>query len=272
MGETAGVPDVYTHGHQEAVLRSHKWRTVENSAAYLLPHLVRGRRLLDVGCGPGTITVDFARRLDPGAVVGVDIAESVIEEAWAAAGGAGVRNVEFVSGDFREVLGGVEPFDIVHAHQVLQHVSDPVGCLQAMAGYCRPGGVVAARDSDYTAFTWARGSELMERWLEIYVSVARENQAEPDAGRWLLSWAQQAGLQDITYTTTTWTFATPEDRAWWGGLWADRCLTSSFAEQAVRYGITTDEELAQIADAWRAWATEPDAVFIVPHGELLARV
>ena len=62
----------YTHGHHESVLRSHRWRTAANSAAYLLPHLGPGITLLDVGCGPGTITVDLARRVAPGAVVGVD--------------------------------------------------------------------------------------------------------------------------------------------------------------------------------------------------------
>ena len=50
----------YTHGHHESVLRSHRWRTAENSAAYLLPHLGPARTLLDVGCGPGTITADLA--------------------------------------------------------------------------------------------------------------------------------------------------------------------------------------------------------------------
>lgn len=65
------MPDVYTHGHQDAVLRSHRWRTADNSAAYLLAHLQPGQRLLDVGCGPGTLTVDLARRVAPGQVVGI---------------------------------------------------------------------------------------------------------------------------------------------------------------------------------------------------------
>src|SRR5689334_20840457 len=71
----------YTHGHHEAVLRSHRWRTVENSAAYLIPHLAAGQSILDVGCGPGTITLDLARRVAPGAVVGIDAAPAAIEAA-----------------------------------------------------------------------------------------------------------------------------------------------------------------------------------------------
>src|SRR5271157_2529033 len=74
----------YTHGHHESVLRSHRWRTAENSAAYLLASLRPGLELLDVGCGPGTITLDLARRLAPGHVVGVDSAPEVIALAQAA--------------------------------------------------------------------------------------------------------------------------------------------------------------------------------------------
>jgi Methyltransferase domain len=60
----------YTHGHSEPVLRSHRWRTAENSCAYLLPHLRADMTPLDVGCGPGSITADLAGRV--ASVVGVD--------------------------------------------------------------------------------------------------------------------------------------------------------------------------------------------------------
>ena len=62
------MADRYSHGHHESVLRSHRWRTAENSAGYLLPHLAPGQRLLDVGCGPGTITLDLAPLVAPGEV------------------------------------------------------------------------------------------------------------------------------------------------------------------------------------------------------------
>jgi len=100
------TPDLYTHGHHESVLRSHRWRTAENSAADLLPHLHRGMSLLDVGCGPGTITFDLARRVAPGRVVGVDLSADVIELAARAAHGDGLEAVELVVGDFRELDHG----------------------------------------------------------------------------------------------------------------------------------------------------------------------
>ena len=251
----------YTHGHHESVLRSHRWRTAENSCAYLLPSLRPGDSLLDVGCGPGTITADLAGRVG-GEVLGIDPGASVVEEAR-----RDFPDVRFEVGDLFELES---TWDVVHAHQVLQHLSDPVAALRQMGRLARR--IVAVRDSDYPAFLWTGGDERLDRWLEVYLAVCRRNGAHPDAGRHLLRWAHEAGLGDVTYTTSTWTYATPEERAWWGDLWSVRATSSAFATQAVEYGIATEEELAAIADGWRAWAATDDAVFVVLHGEVLARI
>jgi ubiquinone/menaquinone biosynthesis C-methylase UbiE len=113
---TATQPaEVYTHGHHESVLRSHRWRTAENSAAYLLPALTPGQTLLDVGCGPGTVTVDLARRVAPGAVIGVDRSERVIEIARADAAEAGVDNVTFQVADAYSLPFADDSVDVAHA-------------------------------------------------------------------------------------------------------------------------------------------------------------
>ena len=73
--------DQYTHGHHESVLRSHRSRTVENSAPYLIDRLRPGLDVLDVGCGPGTITSDLATRVSPGQVVGLDAESDIVDLA-----------------------------------------------------------------------------------------------------------------------------------------------------------------------------------------------
>jgi ubiquinone/menaquinone biosynthesis C-methylase UbiE len=263
-------PDVYTHGHHESVLRSHTWRTVENSAAYLVPSLRPGMDVLDVGCGPGTITVDLARRVAPGRVTGIDRSGEVVAQAASYAAEQGA-DVTFDAGDVYALTYGDATFDIVHAHQVLQHLTDPVRALKEMRRVLRPGGIVAVRDGDYSCFSWAPLDPRLDRWLELYRAVARKNGAEPDAGRFLKGWALAAGFTDLTVSSSTWTYADPEACLWWGKLWADRCELSAFGEQAVEYGLCDRAELTDIANAWREWAMRPDAYYCVPHGEVLAR-
>jgi SAM-dependent methyltransferase len=269
MVDMSPPEDVYTHGHTDAVLRSHRWRTAENSAGHLLPRLREDARILDVGCGPGTITADLARRVPAGSVVGLDRSPEVIEEAGATARRAGVTNVELAVGDVYALDHPNDSFDVVHAHQVLQHLSDPVAALREMGRVCRPDGIVAVRDSDYSAFTWWPVVPELDEWLDVYRTVARGNDAEPDAGRRLKSWALTAGLDVVTATAGTWCFSEPEDVAWWGDLWAERIVGSRLAEQARERGLAGSEDLARIAQGWRRWAGQADAWFVVLHGELI---
>ncbi|MFI9585257.1 methyltransferase domain-containing protein [Streptomyces sp. NPDC052236] len=263
---------VYTHGHHDSVLRSHRWRTAANSAAYLLAELRPGLDVLDVGCGPGTITADLAGLVAPGRVTAVDAAEDVLRQARETAAGRGLDNVHFAVADVHALDFPDDSFDVVHAHQVLQHVGDPVRALREMRRVCRPGGVVAARDSDYGAFTWFPAIPALDEWLSLYRRVARANGGEPDAGRRLLSWARAAGFTDIAATASAWCFATPGDRAWWSGLWAERTTASVYAKLAVDGGHATPQELTAAADGWREWGDHDDAWFMVPHGEVLCRV
>ncbi|MEV3988124.1 class I SAM-dependent methyltransferase [Streptomyces sp. NPDC049837] len=263
---------VYTHGHHESVLRSHRWRTAANSAAYLLGEVRPGLDVLDVGCGPGTITADLAALVAPGgSVTAVDAAGDILEQARATADERGLDNVRFAVADVHALDFPDDSFDIVHAHQVLQHVGDPVLALREMRRVCRPGGVVAARDSDYAAFVWYPELPVLDEWQELYQRVARSNGGEPNAGRRLLSWARQAGFSDITATAGTWCYATAGERAWWSGLWADRTTASVYARLAVDGGHATEPELAAIAEGWREWGRQDDGWFLVPHGEVLCR-
>ncbi|MEV8311584.1 methyltransferase domain-containing protein [Streptomyces flavidovirens] len=262
---------VYTHGHHESVLRSHSWRTAANSAAYLLGELRPGQDILDVGCGPGTITADLAALVGPGRVTAVDAERDVLGRAREVAAERGLENVEFAVADVHALDFPDDSFDVVHAHQVLQHVGDPVRALREMRRVCRPDGLVAARDSDYAAMTWFPEVPLMDDWQQLYGRVARANGGEPDAGRRLLSWARRTGFTDVRASAATWCFATPEERAWWSGLWADRTTASGYAELAVAGGHATRDDLAAIAGAWREWGGREDAWFMVPHGEVLCR-
>jgi ubiquinone/menaquinone biosynthesis C-methylase UbiE len=265
------MADVYLHGHHPSVLTSHGVRTAADSAAYLLPHLHEGQRLLDVGCGPGTITLDLAEAVGAsGAVVGIENVEPPLAEARHNAAARGDGRTRFEVADVMALPYAAASFDVVHAHQVLQHLTDPVDALGEMARVTRPGGLVAIRDVDYASMVWHPASDGMTRWLELYRRLARLNHAEPDAGRHLVAWAHAAGLTRLTPSASLWTYASPEQAAWWGGVWARRTLESTFATQAVERGLATREELTQISTAWQAWSAHPDAWFAMTHAEVIA--
>ena len=256
----------YTHGHHESVLKSHTWRTIANSATYLEPHLAPGNTLLDVGCGPGTITAEFAVRLAPSRVVGLDAAAEVIEKARALGSPA-----EFVVGDAYELPFDDDTFDIVHAHQTLQHLGDPVRALREWRRVAKPGGIVAARDVDYAGTFWLPQLPGLAAWLDLYERVHRSNGGEPDAGRRLKSWALDAGFEDVAATVTVWNFHDATDREWWGSMWERRVLDSAFASDALAKGLATQSDLEAISAAWRAWADDERGWLAMPHGQIIAR-
>jgi SAM-dependent methyltransferase len=260
----------YTHGHEPATLASHGVRTAATSAAYLLPHLRPGLDVLDVGCGPGTITLDLAELVAPGRVIGVENVEAPLVVAREEAVRRGDSATRFERADVLELPYDDDAFDVVHPHQVLHHLTDPVTALREMARVCRPDGWVAARDADYAAMAWHPRLPGLDLWRETYRAVAHGNGAEPDAGRRMREWANAAGLADVRITSSVWTYADQASAQWWGTSQAARCSGPVFAAQAAELGVGEDG-LAEIAGAWRAGGSEPDAWFVVLHGELLAR-
>lgn len=264
--------DEYTHGHHESVLRSHTWRTVRNSAAYLIPELTSGLSVLDVGCGPGTITVDLARRVYPGQVVGIDASAGIVTHAAGVAFDEGVHNARFQVGNVYALDFADSSFDIVHAHQVLQHLVRPVEAMREIRRVLRPGGLLAARDADYGGVMVYPRLPGLEKWMSTYRDVHYWNGGEPDAGRTLKAWAREAGFHDVAGSASVWCFTTDAEREWWGESWAERATESAFAAHAIEAGVAELTDLQDIAAAWRHWARDPDGWFAMPHGEILARV
>ncbi|KAF2270813.1 S-adenosyl-L-methionine-dependent methyltransferase [Lojkania enalia] len=269
----------YIHGHHASVLRSHEWRTVENSCPHLLPYLTNpSLKILDVGCGPGTITTDLASRVPEGFVYAIDPSAEVIKKARKHAADKGVTNVRFEVGDIFhwQELEGVEEgeFDVVHAHQVLQHLQDPVGAMKEMKRIAKPGGIIAVRDADYSAMNWYPEVPGMREWLDLYIALAKRINCDPNIGKRLHAVAMEAGCDrgNIEASVGTWTFSTPEERAFWCGLWADRTLQSNFKASALESGYATEEDLHKIVEAWKAMEKKQDGWFAVIHGQIICHV
>ncbi|KKY15040.1 putative ubie coq5 [Phaeomoniella chlamydospora] len=264
----------YAHGHHSSVVNSHARRTAQNSFAFLLPHIRPAHTILDLGCGPGTITCDIASLVPQGRVIGTDAVEDVLVQARDIASSRGLHNIKFEAVDANSLPYPDAHFDIVYCHQLLQHVQDPINILREMRRVTKPNGLVAVREADYKSFAWSPDSPGLDAWAVLYEKVARANGGEPNAGRYLLSWARKAGfgVEDVQFSWNAWCYA-HEEATWWGNSWADRALYSGFAKTALEKGIVrTEENLKEISEAYKEWAKEEDGLFIIPNGEILCRV
>lgn len=263
---------LYTHGHHKSVVEDHARRTAQDSAAFLLPHIQPNHTILDVGCGPGTITADLAALVPQGKVTGVDAVEGVLEKASEYASSKGVTNISFQTADANDLPFPDGSFDIVYCHQVLQHVKDPVGILREMRRVAKPGGVVAAREADYKSFAWYPEFPELDRWARVYQQVARTNGGEPNAGRYCHVWARAAGFEPEAVETTWDTWRYSGERARQFSLsWNGRILQPGLMGTAVREGFATEDEIRHISATWKIWGTEDDAFIAIPSAQILCR-
>ena len=258
----------YTHGFHEAVVQAHSQRTAEDCAAFLIPSLSPESHLLDVGCGPGTITAGLGAYCHQ--VTGVDAEPSMLEQAATHARDEEVHNVSFEIGSAYDLRWPDQTFDVVYAHQVLQHLGDPVAALREFRRVLKPGGLVAVRDADYETMVHSPVDDRIVRWRDLIRAVTKLNGGEADAGRYLLGWVQEAGFSDPIATSRTWTYADPVSRSEWGELWAQRITKGTAGEHAIEAGLSDATELCDIASAFREWAAQPDGVWYFIHGEVLA--
>ena len=261
---------IYSHGHHSSVTTSHARRTAQDSAAFLLPHLKPHYNVLDIGCGPGSITCDLAALLTEGNIIGGDSVDSVLQQARDLAASRGLNNADFKVIDGNALSFEDETFDVVFCHQVLQHVRDPVAILKEMRRVAKPGGIVAAREADYRGFIWYPDSSILEKWGDLYERVARINGGEPNAGRRLHVWAREAGFEasKIQGSWSSWRYA-GEKALQWGDSWAARTLESDFGLSARKEKLATDKDLEEIAQGWKTWGKEEDAAIMIPSAEVL---
>ncbi|RAL12893.1 class I SAM-dependent methyltransferase [Aspergillus homomorphus CBS 101889] len=270
------MTSTYSTNHAASVLRTHNWRTLSNSAPYLLPHLdhlqsiTPNLKILDIGCGPGSITIDLARRHPAAQVIGIDSFTDPLPTARRLAASEGLTNITFAVGDTHALNFPDNTFDVVHVHQVLQHIADPVQALREMHRVAKPdGGLVAARES--SIHTWYPANRGIELWDRLSRELGQQSGGNPHPGARIHVWAEEAGFArtQIRKTTGSWCFSSDEEREYWGGSMAERARNSGFADRAVESGLATKEELDTVVEGWLEFVGCGQAWYGMLHGEIV---
>ena len=157
-----------------------------------------GMSCLDVGCGTASVTLDLARRVGPqGRVVGIDIDDARIDDARLEAAAQGLSNVEFRIADIRTEPDAAPEFDVVYSRFVLDHLARPGQAIATMRDMLRPGGVVIAECTDYSAWHCFPALPAFDRAMVLQAELRRRIGGYPDIGLRLPALFVEAGLGDI---------------------------------------------------------------------------
>lgn len=172
--------EVYTHGYGEPTRQWLSQRRAAQAADFFLPHLRAGMRVLDCGCGPGSITVDLAAMVAPGAVVGIDIEATQFADARAIAAERRVDNVEFQVASIYDLPFPDASFDAVFAHTTVEHISRPQAAFEEVRRVLRSGGVFGIRDPDYGTWRMEPSTPGLRSFAAIVQRVQELNGASPN--------------------------------------------------------------------------------------------
>lgn len=177
-------------------------RTAQSHAAFLLPKLRSGLRLLDCGCGPGSITLGLAALVSPGEVMGLDQQQSQVELARVAAKSEGITNARFDVGSVYELPFPENSFDVVFAHAVFEHLREPAKALSEIGRVLAPGGMIALRSPDWGGFLLAPESDELSEAINYYQALQAQSGGDVHVGRKFKSLLRKNGFDSLEFTAS----------------------------------------------------------------------
>ena len=267
--QESSTPD-YTMGFSEEMLESLRRFTAETHAGHLLPHLRPGLRVLDFGCGPGTISVGLAKAVHPGEFHGVDMEESQIDQAREIARFRRQDKAVFHVGDVTALEFEDGFFDVAHCHNLLMHVPDTHAVLTEVKRVLKPGGLIACREMICeSSFTQPDFGVIGKSW-DMFQDLLQADDGHPQMGRELKGQILAAGFENVRSANSFDIYSAPADVAFIHSFAKQWFLAPEIVEAAIKYGAATPELCAEMGAAYDRWKDHPGAMCALAFGEAIA--
>lgn len=187
----------YTLGYDASALAFVSRRTVESHGAFFLEYLQPGMQVLDVGCGPGSITVGIASQIGNGRVIGVDMSDSQVRLAEQMAAERGVSNAGFQTGNAYGLPFGDGQFDALFSHALIEHLKKPVRAMREFLRVLRPGGVMGVATPDWGGFLFGPPSPALHAAVKAFEALQIGNGGDVNVGRKLSQFAVDSGFERV---------------------------------------------------------------------------
>lgn len=252
----------YTHGYSQEHQRFLAMRSAVQDAAFFLPYLRSGMRLLDCGCGVGSITIGLAEVVAPGEAVGLDIEEGQLAAARALAQSRAIPNLTFVQGSVYTLPFPDASFDAVFAHTVLEHVHDPLAALREMRRVLRPGGVAGVADPYYPTLVLEPEMPVVAEAFALFQRAQEQNGGSPLYSRHLRALMREAGFaRTIGGARADSVGESRMLRAGMETMAAGQLHDPTFRALVTSQGWADEAKLESLYAGLLAWAESPDALF-----------
>ncbi len=257
------------HGVTPGMSRDYATRTADQQAAFVLPYLRPGMNLLDVGCGPGTITLGLAQAVAPGHVTGIDHDTAHTEAARALAAERGVSNVTVQVGDVLSLPFEESTFDAAFENNVFIHLSQHAPQVaEEVYRVLKPGGFFAARDADASAVVWGNLSDSIQQFDKLFIPWHHSRGSDITLGRRLPSILREAGFIDIVKSVSADTKGTPEAVRSHAEI-SIFLLDGPFGHDIVDKGWADKATVERLKKDFHAWGEHPDSFFANVHVEVI---
>jgi SAM-dependent methyltransferase len=223
-------------------------------------------RLLDCGCGVGSITIGLAAAVAPGEAVGVDIQPAQVERARALAAERGMTNVRFEVASAYELPYPDASFDAVFAHTLLLHLAEPWRALVEMKRVLKRGGVVGIADPDHGAMLREPHIPLVDEAHHLLMRVVAHNGGDNYRARHHHQLLREAGFARPTAGATLDTvgvWATPDETRLFAAWEADQLRQPATVELVSAQGWADPAKLNAMHAAMLAWGDHPDAILAI---------
>ena len=268
----SSVKEGYIHNAYGVVTKDiHGVRTADSSAAFLLSYLRKGQRLLDLGCGQGSITTGLAQAVAPGEVVGLDMEEKAINVARERAAEEGVSNVRFEVGNAYNLSFESDYFDVTYSNGVLDHLHHPGDALKEVWRVLKPGGIIGVRDVDMETAKFAPANPLLEKHVELYIRFRRHLGGDPLIGRNLRALVNNASFLKTHFSSSCAVdlgHTTESIKAKVEGL-IQLFTGAKVRETVIELGWADNMYFDWVEEALRTWSESPNAYGSLVWGEAI---